>query len=165
MHPPLPGKPRLCALAIQIPYKTPAASCPMSLVAWFQGQTANRMELLHNSILQKLSVSKIRNGGGNHEIIVVSTAKILGCFSKKAILQQPLPFFLLIAVINNSSHDIYAPFLGSALGKRQTGTNIPFAMSSLRIASFFASILRRLSSFVLFSYSLSFTFMSVPPSA
>ena len=112
-----------------------------------------------------MPVSKIRNGGGNHEIIVVSTAKILGCFSKKAILQQPLPFFLLVAVINNSSHDIYAPFLGSALGKRQTGTNIPFAMSSLRIASFFASILRRLSYFVLFSYSLSFTFMSVPPSA
>ena len=62
----------------------------MSLVAWFQGQTANRMGLLHNSILQKLPLSKNRNSGGNHEIIVVSTAKILGCFSKKAILQQPL---------------------------------------------------------------------------
>jgi len=113
-----------------------------------------------------MPVSKIRNGGGEKtKKIGFSPAKILGCFSKKAILQQPLPFFLLVAVINNSSHDIYAPFLGSALGKRQTGTNIPFAMSSLRIASFFASILRRLSSFVLFSYSLSFTFMSVPPSA
>lgn len=62
----------------------------MSLVAWLQGQTANRTGLLHNSILQKFPLSKIRNIGENHEIIVVSTAKILGCFSKKAILQQPL---------------------------------------------------------------------------
>lgn len=62
----------------------------MSLVAWFQGQTANKMGLLHNSILQKFPLSKIRNSGENHEIIVVSAAKILGCFSKKAILQQPL---------------------------------------------------------------------------
>lgn len=89
MHPPLPGKPRLCALAIQIPYKTPSSKLPNVIVAWFQGQTANRMGLLHNSILQKFPLSKIRNSGENHEIIVVSTAKILGCFSKKAILQQP----------------------------------------------------------------------------
>ena len=37
-----------------------------------------------------MPISEIRNSGGNHEITVVSTAKILGCFSKKAILQQPL---------------------------------------------------------------------------
>ena len=46
--------------------------------------------LLHNSFFLNLPISKIRNSGGNHEIIVVSTAKILGCFSEKAILQQPL---------------------------------------------------------------------------
>ena len=53
-------------------------------------QRGAKQGLLHNSILQKMPVSKIRNIGGNHEIIVVSTAKILSYFSEKAILQQPL---------------------------------------------------------------------------
>ena len=33
---------------------------------------------------------KVRNSGRNHERIVVSTAKILGQFSEKTILQQTL---------------------------------------------------------------------------
>lgn len=47
------------------------------------------MGLLQNSIQQKSHILKIRNSGRNHEIIVISTAKILIQFSEKAILQQP----------------------------------------------------------------------------
>ena len=46
--------------------------------------------MLQNAILQKFPFLKVRNSGRNHEQILVSTAKILGKFSEKSILQQIL---------------------------------------------------------------------------
>ena len=46
--------------------------------------------LLQNGNLRRCPFLKVRNSGRNHEIIVVSTAKALERFSKKAILQQSL---------------------------------------------------------------------------
>ena len=46
--------------------------------------------VLQNAILQKFPFLKVRNSGRSHEQIVVSTAKILGLFLEKSILQQTL---------------------------------------------------------------------------
>ncbi len=42
------------------------------------------------AILRNLVPLKVRNSGGNHEQLVVSTAKLLGSILEKSILQQAL---------------------------------------------------------------------------
>lgn len=98
------------------------------------------MGLLQNLFLQKSPIPKIRNSGGNHEIIVVSTAKILGCFSKKAILQQLQMRSLFLFYASSSCSIMRIPAV-SVTGREKTMAPalVPVPASSMmaRMMSFF----------------------------